>query len=416
MTFPRRLALGRYRVLLLAALAPLLAACGAVVSSAPPSAGRELTIFSSLPLQGPNAEASQAMVNGEKLALAQAHGHVGRFGVSYYSLDDSDPSTQTWSQDQTAANAKVAAQNKSTIAYLGDYDSGATAISLPLTNDGGILQISPASSYVGLTVSQDAGQDEPARFYPTGVRSFGRIVPNDLLQGEAVAELMRHLGVHSVYIVDDLDAFNASLAEIVAADAQQLGITVTATDTIDTTATDYSGEVKKVMASGAGAVFYAGSADSGVAKLWQQLYAADGQLHLIGSSAFDTPTFTASLGDAAVTTFYTTPVLPPQLYPPAAQRFFAAYRRAYGYPAPASALYGYEAMQTALLAIARAGDRGDVRSAVIASFFSIRNRNSVLGRYSIQQSGDTTISYYGVNRVVGGTPAFYMKFDLPPVD
>ncbi len=410
-----RLARGHRRVLLLAALAPLLAACGTVVSSAPPSAGRDLTIFSSLPLQGPNGPASQAIVNGEKLALAQAHGHVGRFGVSYFSLDDSDPTTGLWSQGEASQNAKVAAQNKGTIAYLGDYDSGATAISLPLVNDGGILQITPASSYVGLTVSQDAGQDEPYRFYPTNMRTFGRMVPNDLVQGEAVASLMRHLGVHSVYIIGDLDPFNASLAQIVMADAQQLGITVAANDTIDTSATDYSGEVKKVLGSGAGAVFFSGAANTGVSMLWQQLYAADGELRLIGSSAFDTPTFTASLGDAQVNTFYTTPILPPRLYPPAAQRFFAAYRRAYGYPAPANALYGYEAMEAALLSIARAGVRGDVRSAVVAAFFGIHNRNSVLGRYSILPTGDTTLAYYGVNRVVDGAPKFYLKLGVPPI-
>ncbi len=410
MTFLRRRA-----ALVLVGLAPLLTACGAVVSATPPSAGHELTIFSSLPLQGPDAQASQALVNGEKLALAQAHGHVGRFGVSYYSLDDSDPSTDAWSQDQTASNAKVAAQNDSTIAYLGDYDAGATAISLPILNDAGILQITPATSYVGLTTSQYAGQDEPARFYPTNIRTFGRIVPNDLVQGAAVVALMRHLGVRSVYIVNDLDPFDASLAEIVTADAMQAGITVTASDTIDMTATDYSGEVKKVQTSGAGAVFYAGAASPGTAKLWQQLYAADGQLPLIGSSAFDTPTFTASLGDSAASTYYTTPYLAPRAYPIAAQRFFSAYRRAYGYPAPADALYGYEAMQAALQAIARAGADGDVRASVAAAFFRIHDRNSVLGPYSILPSGDTTISYYAADRVVDGVPTFLLRLDLPSV-
>ncbi len=309
----------------------------------------------------------------------------------------------------------MAAQNNSTIAYLGDYDSGATAISLPLINDGGILQISPASTYVGLTVSTDAGQDEPNRFYPTNVRTFGRNVPNDLVQGDAVAALMKRLGIHSVYLLDDLDPFDASLAQIVATDAAQLGITVVASDALDMTASDYSGEVKKVTASGAGAVFYAGAAGSGVAKLWQQLYAADGQIRLLGSSAFDTATFTASLGDAAVNTFFTTPTLAPSLYPPAAQRFFAAYRRAYGYPAPADALYGYDAMQDVLIAISHAGHHGDVRSAVVAAFFGLRNRNSVLGRYSVLPSGDTTLSYYGVDRVLDGAPAFYLRLDVPPV-
>jgi len=412
MILPRRRALPRALGLVSMALA--LTGCGAVVSATPPSAGRQLAVFSSLPLQGPEATASQAIVNGESLALSQAHGHVGRFGVSYYSLDDSDPSTQLWSAGLAAANAKVASQDKSTIAYLGDYDSGATAISLPLINDGGILQISPASSYVGLTQSQFAGQDEPERFYPTGVRTFGRNVPNDLVQGAAAVALMRRLGIHSLYVIDDLDAFNASLAQIVASDAQQAGINVLASDSLDMTASDYSGEVKKVMASDAGAVFYAGSAVPGAATLWQQLYAADGQLKLLGSSAFDSATFTASLGDAAVETYFTTPVLPPQLYPPAAQRFFAAYRKTYGYPANPYALFGYDAMQDVLISIAHAGDHGDVRSVVNSAFFGLHNRNSVLGHYSILPSGDTTLTTYGADRVVNGAPKFYAKVSPAP--
>jgi branched-chain amino acid transport system substrate-binding protein len=412
MTSLRRRPLRRALGLLVLALA--LTGCGAVVSSTPPSAGRQLAVFSSLPLQGPEAAASQAIVNGEKLALEEAHGHVGKFGVSYYSLDDSDPNTQEWSADLAAANAKVASQDKSTIAYLGEYDSGATAISLPLINDGGILQVSPASGYVGLTSSTFAGQDEPARFYPTGTCTFGRNVPTDLVQGAAAVALLRKLGVHSLYVIGDLDAFNASLAQIVTADAQQAGINVLASDTIDMTASDYSGEVKKVDAANPGAVFYAGDAGTGAATLFHQLYAASGQLKLIGSSAFDTPTFTASLGDAAVNTYFTTPVLAPRSYPAAAQRFFAAYRREYGYPAPAVALYGYDALQDVLISIAHAGSHGDVRSAVTAAFLSLHNRNSVLGRYSIQSNGDTTLTTYGADRVVRGEPVFYAALDGTP--
>ena len=112
-------------------------------------------------------------------------------------------------------------------------------------------------------------------------------------------------------------------------------------------------------------------------------------MRLLGSSAFDTPTFTASLGDAAASTYFTTPTSR-RLYPPAAQRFFAAYRRAYGYPAPANALYGYEAMQEALLAIAHAGAGGDVRAAVVGGL--LRDAQPQLGAravYSILPSGDT---------------------------
>jgi len=39
---------------------------------------------------------------------------------------------------------------------------------------------------------------------------------------------------------------------------------------------------------------------------------------------------------------------------------------------------------------------------VRAVIFATRDRNSVLGTYSIDLSGDTTLRWYGAYRVVGG--------------
>ena len=53
-----------------------------------------------------------------------AQGHVGHFTVNYVSLDDSNPTTGEWDPGVTASNAKAAAQDPTTIAYLGDFNSG----------------------------------------------------------------------------------------------------------------------------------------------------------------------------------------------------------------------------------------------------------------------------------------------------
>ena len=133
---------------LVAAAAAALAAsgcAGAGVSGASEATGNQLAIYSSLPLQGPSAAVSQQIVGGEKLALAQAGGHIGPFKIGYVSLDDANPVSGEPSPSATAADAKTAAQDTSTIAYLGDLGSAATALSLPLINAAGILQVSPAS-------------------------------------------------------------------------------------------------------------------------------------------------------------------------------------------------------------------------------------------------------------------------------
>ncbi len=390
--------------LLLLALA--LAGCGGVSAASTTTAGSPLTIYSSLPLQGSSAGISQNIVNGEKLALSEAGGRAGAFKLSYISLDDSSPVTGMWDPGATSTDAKTAAQDKTTIAYLGEFNSGATAVSLPLINAAAILQVSPASPYEGLTSSLDAGQDEPDRFYPTGKRNFGRLMPDDQVQAAAMVDLMRSIGARRVYMVGDQNAFESALAALVVGDAHKAGISVLGQDSVDTSARDYSGEVAKVAATHPDAVFFAGGANTGAVTLWHQLYAAMPQVKLLGSSSVAVPAFTAQLGPAGANTYMTTPILAPSMYPPAAQRFFRSYQARFGAEATPYALYGYEAMNAVLQAIRSAGSHGNDREAVIQQFFRIHDRDSVLGRYSIAPNGDTTLADYGIDRVVNGQPVF----------
>ena len=85
----------------------------------------------------------------------------------------------------------------------------------------------------------------------------------------------------------------------------------------------------------------------------------------------------------------------------------ARYRRRFGAEGGAYALYGYEAMSVALQSIRDAGVRGNNRQAVVNEFFAIHGRDSVIGRYSIEPDGETTLSPYGVDRVADGHPVFY---------
>jgi branched-chain amino acid transport system substrate-binding protein len=402
----------RWQRLALAAIALTLlggaAGCGGVgVSTASDIPGDDLTVYSSLPLQGETSASSAQIVNGEKLALAQAGGHVGRFRVSYDSLDDSNPTTGEWAPGVTATNAKIAAQDTSTIAYLGDYDSAATAISLPVMNAAGILQVSPASPYEGLTSARDAGQDEPDRFYLTGRRNFGRLMPADAVQAAAQVKLMRELGIGKVYVLQDQDPFDAPLAALVAEDAKQAGIEVVAeaeVDTVDTT--EFDAPVAKVLESGAQAIFFSGHPNAGAQALWQQLHTANRQLALLGGSELASVAFAKGIGAAGSATYLGAPVLPVGLYPPAARPVLRAYRSQFHEAPSGYALYGYEAMSVVLLAIQRAGVHGGDREAVVKRFFGIRNRDSVLGRYSIQSDGDSTLTRYGVDRVARGRLVF----------
>jgi branched-chain amino acid transport system substrate-binding protein len=398
----------------LAALAGGLSGCGGVGVSATASiSGNQLTIYSSLPLQGPSAPVARQIVNAEKLALAETGGMVGPFKVGYVSLDDSSSKTGEWDPGITATNAKIAAADPTAIAYLGEHDSAASAVSLPLINAAGILQVSPASPYVGLTSSLDAGQDEPERFYPSGLRTFGRLQPGDPVEAGAQVQMMKRLGIAKLYVLDDQEPFDMPLAQIVAQEAEGAGIKVAGHDSLNVTAgSSFTGEAEKIGGSGAQAVFFAGGAGAGAVALWRQLYAADPRLLLFGTNGLVDDSFASQIGTAAGRTYLSTPELPPSLYPFPAERVLADYRRHFGGEAGAAALYGYETMRVVLMAIGEAGSHGNDRQTVINRFFAVRDRASVLGRYSIQPDGETTLSRYGIDRVVGGHTLFYRAIDV----
>jgi branched-chain amino acid transport system substrate-binding protein len=385
--------------------------------SATPAAdnvGKQLTIYSGLPLQGPSAAISKQIAGGEKLALSGAGGRIGPLTVSYVSLDDSNPVNGQWDPGVTAANAKAAAQDPTTIAYLGDYNSGATAVSLPLVNAAGILQVSPASPYVGLTSSLDAGQDEPERFYPNGKRTFGRVAQGDSVQAAAQVALLRAEGVRRLYVLADDDPFDGPLAQIVAGDAHRAGIQVSGEDTIAINpGANLTGEVAKITESGAQAVFVSATATSEAARLFRELHAADSHLALLASSTMQNPLFTSNLGAAEGVSTVGSPLLPVSSYPASARRVLTQYRRRFAaHPGP-YVLYGYEAMSVVLDAIRNAGSHGDDRQAVIDELFKTLDRHSVLGGYSIQPSGETTLSTYAIDRIAHGRPVFWRAFQAP---
>src|SRR5919201_1940199 len=93
-------------------------------------------------------------------------GGTGKCKLQYKSLDDSTAQAGQWDPGQTSSNARQASQDQSTIAYLGEFNSGSSAISIPILNQAGILQISPSNTYVGLTRSEGADKGEPDKYYP----------------------------------------------------------------------------------------------------------------------------------------------------------------------------------------------------------------------------------------------------------
>jgi len=378
--------------------------------------GTELTIYSSLPLQGTSKDQSEAVIDGEMLALQQAGGKIGKYTINYESLDDSTAQNPgTADEAQTADNARKAVQDPTTIFYLGEFNSGGTKVSLPILNKAGIPQISPSNTAVGLTTDEPgADPGEPDKYYPTGERTYARIVPKDTIQGAALATIMQEDGCKTVAIANDKTTYGAGLARNVETSAKELGLEVTSNDGTDRNAPNY-----RSLAEGIDADCFIGSGVTGenYIQLFKDVAAAQPDIKLYGpdgvaEAAFTDPKEGGIPADVGARTKVTVATLSPEEFEKQgieeAAKFFSDYEAEYGIAKPDPyAIYGYETMKLALDTLEAVGDKANDRKAVIDQLINnTKGRKSVLGTYDIDENGDTTLTDYGLYTIDGGELTF----------
>ena len=377
------------------------------------AAGDTLNVYSSLPLQGASRPQTTAMVEGIRLALEQAGGKAGDYKIKYTSLDDSTAQAGTWTPEQASANARRVAQDDSAIAYIGEFNSGASAISIPILNEVPIAQVSPANTAVGLT-SDEPGADEgePEKYYPSGQRHYMRIVPKDTIQGAALATIMNKDGCQSVYILNDKEVYGAGLSRNIESSAKEQGLEVAANEGIDPKAPNFRSQAASIQEAGADCFVFSGITANGAVQLYKDVAAAVPDAKLYGpdgvaESGFADPAEGGIPGNVQERTKLTVATLAPDEYPPEGQRFFSQYEKKYGEPNPDPyAIYGYEAMTLILDTCAKLGPDCSDRQAMIDALFNVKGRKSVLGTYDIDENGDTTITDYGVYTIENGELQF----------
>jgi branched-chain amino acid transport system substrate-binding protein len=375
--------------------------------------GETVNVYSSLPLQGASRPQTTAMVEGIRLALQQNNGKAGDLTVKYTSLDDSTAQAGTWTPEATQANARRVAQDDAAIAYIGEFNSGASAISIPLLNEVPIAQISPANTAVGLT-SDEPGADEgePEKYYPSGERHYLRIVPKDTVQGAALATLMNEDGCGNVYILNDKEVYGAGLSRNIESSAQEQGLEVLANEGIDPKAPNFRSQAATMKSEGAECFVFSGITANGAVQLYKDVAAAlpDAQLYGpdgVAESGFSDPAEGGIPADVASRVKVTVATLAPDEYPPEGRKFFEDFEAEYGEANPDPyAIYGYEAMRLVLDTCEQLGPDCTDKQAMIEALFNTKGRESVLGTYDIDENGDTTLTDYGVYTIEGGELQF----------
>jgi ABC-type branched-subunit amino acid transport system substrate-binding protein len=358
----------RALALVLAAAALLAAGCGNTdaIRRGGTTGGTTLTVYSSLP--SPGRGVSRDIVDGEKLALAEVHGKIGKYAVNFSSLDEA--------ANGAAEAARTAMADTQTSALIGSLDSKGARSSIPLLNATGLLHVSLGAGYMGFT--ERLTPNEPERWYPSARRTFARLVGDDRAQARALVEAA---GAGPIVVEAEADQGSQSLA----AEVRRAAGSRTATSP-----------------GRGGAVIYAGDdpvAAAGVA----ESVAGEGARVVLPDEVVRAGVDGLLDGAAARRTVLVSRAPAPGSTP-GLRAFEAAFERTYERkPGPYAAL-GHAAMTSVLDALETAAEDNDAgsRQRVIDAFFAAGTHDTAIGPLTLEPDGVLAGPRFSTYRVSGG--------------
>ncbi len=350
--------------------------------------GGTLTVYASVPPGGAGGQQAQDVLAAEQLAFQQNGGKLGSFKLRFVKVGGKTVSD----------HARTVIQDSTAIAYLGEVIPGLSADSLGITNAQDLLQVAPTDTAVALTQSSPAVPSSPNRYYESlssNGRTFARVVPTTSLEARAQVQEMQALHVSKLYVGTDGSQYGQAIAQTVRTDASGASISVVSSP------------------AGADAIFYGASSRTAAARMFNSTASSSPSVKLFGPSALSDSAFVALLSPAVRNLYVSAPgFLPSGLTAEAKTQFVGPFVAAYHHTPAPQAIFGYEAMSALLAVLRQAGSSADDRQTVVHDFFGIRNRNSVLGSYSINANGDTSIAPFVFSRLAGGKLVPFKPFQV----
>jgi branched-chain amino acid transport system substrate-binding protein len=381
------------------------------------SGSPQFIVASDLPLQGSSRAQTIEMTKAISFEFKQAGYKAGKYTVGYQSCDDSTAQAGKWDPAKASANAGNYVRDKSVIGVIGTFNSGAAEIEVPIANRAGLQYVSPANTYIGLT-HQPALAGEPQKYYPTGKRTYARVVAADDFQGAADSLQLKALHAKSVYILNDKEAYGfgiASAVQNVIKGSKGLGLKVAGFQAWDPKASSYQDIATKIKASGADAVFLGGLECENGGKLIKDLRAGLGASFLMeapdGFSSFSSTIKDA--GSASGGLYISIAGEPYQYLNSAGKQFAAAFGKTVSLAAAKVNPYSNYGATATIVMLKAIAASGGTRSGVSKSVYNHSFASTPIGNFKLNANGDTNagvISFY----VVKGSQAPFLKVISPP--
>jgi branched-chain amino acid transport system substrate-binding protein len=377
------------------AIFAVVALVASACSSSSGTAGPQVVkIGVELPLSGGEAPNGGPTLNGISLAIKQIQ--VPGYTVQLNTQDDAVNGVNN--PDQGAKNIGTLVSDKSVFAVVGPFNSAVAKAEIPISNEAGLIQCSPANTNSTLTLGDTAKSLRQA--HPDQI-AYVRVVANDDYQGLADATIaFKDLGKKSMYIVDDQTTYGKYLADVVQAQFTKMGGKVVKRDGAGANVSDYTSLLTAAKALGPDVVFYGGVTSTGGGVLRKQMVANGmGDLPFIGGDGISdgaasvASSFLNIAGDQGDLNTWMTTAGAHDI--PDRATLSAAYQAEFGKELGAYSAAAYACTQVYLEALKNVGpDRAKIRAYVTDTSHTF---NTVLGAISFDANGDINqkvISYF----------------------
>lgn len=344
---------------------------GSSSSSGVTVSGNTLSIYLSEPHDLRSDPVAQDIVAAEELAF-KAH----RKEVTDFTLKLRPVRFNTLSD-----NARDAITDASTIAYLGELAAGASDGTVGITNALGVLQVSPTDNALELsdnTPAVSGGFKSYFESYGTYGRTFARVVPSGKQEASALVAEMKKLGVTRLYVRNDGSDYGRAIADAVSSDAQGAGLTI-----------------EPSVGEEVNGYFYGAASPADAARFFNRIASMAPSAKLFGPSSLNSGAFTAALSGAAAKHLYVSiPGYLPKDLPAGGKKLVSRLRTAFGHTPNVEAVFGYEAMAALLRVLKTEGKNANNRTDVVSGFMKQSKVASVLGSYSIDSAGNTSLDAF----------------------
>jgi branched-chain amino acid transport system substrate-binding protein len=373
-------------------------------------------VAASTALQGQYTDHGIQVVQALESVMEARNWRAGDYRVGLQVCNEAPKSGGPSDPAKCRRNARAFARNPRVIALIGPFASGCAAEMLPILNrapGGPVTAIGASTTYLGLTRSgPGVGPGEPARYFPSGRRSFIRVVPADDAQAAAAVLYAQRHGAKRAFVLDDAEPYGSGLAEAFRATAERSGLAVAGRAQWDMRSHSYRPLARRIHASRADFVFLGGLASSNGPRLVKDLRETLGpRVVLFGPDGFlQAEPIVEGAGSAAEGFTSSIAVLPVGELPPAGREFATRFKRRFGNEPCCYSVRTAQAANLLLDAIAASGGR---RPRVAEHLLGRQVKGGLLGDFSIDQQGDTTDTTIGVYRIESGRLKFVMPITPP---